>query len=62
MLESFRTHKRLLLVVLFVLVVPSFVFLGVADYQSFTNNDVKLASVRKNDITQAQFDQSCVSV
>lgn len=58
MLESFRTHKRLLLVVLFVLVVPSFVFLGVADYQSFTNNDVKLASVRKNDITQAQFDQS----
>ena len=58
MLESFRTHKRLLLIVLFVLVVPSFVFLGVADYQSFTNNDVKLASVRKNDITQAQFDQS----
>ncbi|HBP30359.1 MAG: SurA N-terminal domain-containing protein [Advenella sp.] len=58
MLESFRTHKRLLLVVLFVLVVPSFVFLGVADYQSFTNNDVKLASVRKNEITQAQFDQS----
>jgi len=58
MLESFRTHKRLLLIVLFVLVVPSFVFLGIADYQSFTNNDVKLASVRKNDITQAQFDQS----
>ena len=58
MLESFRTHKRLLLIVLFVLVVPSFVFLGIADYQSFNANDVKLASVRKNDITQAQFDQS----
>lgn len=58
MLESFRTHKRLLLIVLFVLVVPSFVFLGIADYQSFDSNDVKLASVRKNDITQSQFDQS----
>lgn len=58
MLESFRTHKRLLLIVLFVLVVPSFVFFGISDYQSFSNNDVKLATVRKNDITQAQFDQS----
>ena len=58
MLESFRTHKRILLIVLFVLVVPSFVFLGIADYQSFSNSDVPLASVRKNDITQSQFDQS----
>ena len=58
MLESFRTHKRLLLIVLFILVVPSFVFFGISDYQSFTQNDVKLASVRKNDITQAQYDQS----
>ncbi len=58
MLESFRTHKRLLLIVLFILVVPSFVFFGISDYQSFSSSDVKLASVRKNDITQAQFDQS----
>lgn len=58
MLESFRTHKRLLLIVLFILVVPSFVFFGISDYQSFSSSDVKLASVRKNDITQGQFDQS----
>ncbi len=58
MLESFRNHKRILLVVLFILVVPSFVFFGISDYQGFTNNDVPLATVRKAKITQAQFDQS----
>ncbi|NLY63868.1 MAG: hypothetical protein GX070_02790, partial [Alcaligenaceae bacterium] len=55
MLEIIRTHRRIILALLIVLVVPSFVFFGVADYQSFVSNDVKLASVKDTNITQEQF-------
>ena len=58
MFEFIRTHQRIVLAALIILVVPSFVFFGVADYQSFVSNDVKLAAVKETNITQEQFNQS----
>lgn len=58
MLEFIRKHQRLMMGVLFILIVPSFVFFGVADYQSFVSNDVKLATVKEQSVTQDQFNQS----
>lgn len=58
MLEFFRRHSRLVMVLLFVLVVPSFVFFGVADYQSFNTNEVPLVKVNKQKITRHDFDES----
>ena len=58
MLEFFRRHSRLVMILLFVLVVPSFVFFGVADYQSFNTNEVPLVNVNKQKITQQDFNQS----
>lgn len=55
MLEFFRRHSRFVLVVLFLLVVPSFVFFGVADYQGMLSNEVKLVSVNGEKITQNDF-------
>jgi len=58
MFEFIRKHQRIVLAMLIILVVPSFVFFGVADYQSFVSNDVKLAAVKETNITQEQFNQS----
>ncbi|MFV9473699.1 SurA N-terminal domain-containing protein [Advenella sp. RU8] len=58
MFEFIRKHQRIVLAMLIILVVPSFVFFGVADYQSFVSNDVKLAAIRDTNITQEQFNQS----
>lgn len=58
MLDFFRTHSRLVMILLIVLVLPSFVFFGVSNYQSFTNNDVKLATINEQKITQADFNHA----
>lgn len=58
MLEFFRSHSRLMMIILFILVVPSFVFLGIADYQSFGTNEVRLVSVNEQKITQSEFNHS----
>lgn len=58
MFEFIRTHQRIVLAALIILVVPSFVFFGVADYQSFVSNDVKLVAIKEANITQEQFNQS----
>lgn len=58
MLEFFRRHSRLVMILLVVLVLPSFVFFGVADYQSFTTNEVRLATINDQKILQSDFNQS----
>lgn len=58
MLDFFRTHSRLVMILLIVLVLPSFVFFGVANYQSFTDHDTKLATINDQKITQAGFNHS----
>lgn len=46
------------MILLVVLVLPSFVFFGVADYQSFTTNEVRLATINDQKILQSDFNQS----
>ncbi|NOL50277.1 SurA N-terminal domain-containing protein [Pelistega europaea] len=58
MLDFFRTHSRLVMILLIVLVLPSFVFFGVYDYQSFTSNDIKLVTINEQKITQSDFNRS----
>lgn len=58
MLEFFRRHSKIMMILMFVVTVPSFVFFGVADYQSFTTNEVRLANINEQKITQADFNQS----
>lgn len=58
MLDFIRKHQRLMMGFLFILIVPSFVFFGVSDYQSFVSNDVKLATIKEQSVTQDQFNQT----
>lgn len=58
MLEFFRRHSKIMMILMFVVTVPSFVFFGVADYQSFTTNEVRLVNINEQKITQTDFNQS----
>lgn len=58
MLEFFRRHSKIVMILIFVVALPSFVFFGVSDYQSFTTNEVRLVNVNEQKITQADFNQS----
>lgn len=55
MLEFIRTHQKWMLVIVILLVVPSFVFLGVFDYQSMLSNDPPIAKVKEQKVTRDQF-------
>lgn len=55
MLDFIRKHQKWMLVFIIVLVVPSFVFLGVADYQGMLSNDATLAQVKEQKISRDQF-------
>ena len=55
MLEFIRTHQKWMLVIIILLVVPSFVFLGMFDYQSMLSNDPPLAKVKEQKVTRDQF-------
>ena len=46
MLDFIRKHQKWMLVFVIILVVPSFVFLGVANYQGMLSNDAPLAQVK----------------
>ncbi len=54
MFEFVRRHNRIMMVVLFLLIVPSFVLLGVSDYSR--DGAVVVARVDGRDITQAEWD------
>ena len=55
MLDFIRRHQKWMLVIIILLVVPSFVFLGVFDYQSMLSNDPPLAKVKEQKVTRDQF-------
>ena len=55
MLDFIRKHQKWMLVFVIILVVPSFVFLGVANYQGMLSNDAPLAQVKDQKITRDQF-------
>ena len=57
MFEFIRTHSRLMLALIVLLIVPSFVFFGVQGYTSMTSGaNVSVAKVDGRGITQAEWD------
>ena len=59
MFEFIRTHSRLMLGLIVVLIIPSFVFFGVQGYSSFTDGSrVDVAKVDGRGITQAEWDMA----
>lgn len=55
MLDFIRKYQKWMLVFVIILVVPSFVFLGVANYQGMLSNDAPLAQIKEQKITRDQF-------
>ncbi|MFV0284108.1 MAG: SurA N-terminal domain-containing protein [Castellaniella sp.] len=61
MFDFIRTHQRLMQLILLILVVPSFVFLGISGYSFVTADpavvEIGKASVSRNEFVQAQRNQ-----
>lgn len=57
MLESFRNHKRWLMFISMVLIIPSFVVTGIYSYNRYREGDHSLAEVGKVKIERQQYDQ-----
>ncbi|MBU2407560.1 MAG: SurA N-terminal domain-containing protein [Gammaproteobacteria bacterium] len=55
MLDSFRKHNKIIMVLLFLLIIPSFVLFGVDRYQQGGQGE-KVARVAGNDITRPEWD------
>ncbi|MFO7748232.1 MAG: SurA N-terminal domain-containing protein [Orrella sp.] len=58
MFDFIRTHRRLAMLALLVLVVPAFAFFGIEGYTGFMSNDKELAKVNGVAITEPEFDQA----
>lgn len=58
MLDSIRNQKRLLFAILLFLIVPSFVFFGVQGYDRFLSEGDAVATVGKDEISRAEFDNA----
>ncbi|MGB3835747.1 SurA N-terminal domain-containing protein [Castellaniella sp.] len=57
MFDFIRTHQRLMQLILLILVVPSFVFLGISGY-SFVTADTAIAEIGKLSVTKQEFTQA----
>jgi len=57
MFDFIRTHQRLMQLILLILVVPSFVFLGISGY-SFVTADPAIAEIGKLSVTKQEFTQA----
>ncbi len=56
MFDIFRKHTRVMMMVMFLLIIPSFVLLGIDGYSRMNETDVPVARVGRTDITQSQWD------
>jgi peptidyl-prolyl cis-trans isomerase D len=56
MFDFIRTHQRLMQLVLLILILPSFVLIGVSGYTNYVSGDHDLVKVGKTSITQQDFD------
>lgn len=56
MFDTFRKYNKVVMIFLFLLIIPSFVFFGVERYQGF-GRDEKVARVEGHDITKPEWDQ-----
>ncbi len=58
MLDAFRTHKRWLMFIAMVLIIPSFVVTGIYSYNRMRESDHSIAKVGKTSITPSMYDQA----
>ncbi|RTZ47888.1 peptidylprolyl isomerase [Candidimonas sp. SYP-B2681] len=58
MFDFIRTHQRLMQLVLLVLILPSFVLIGVSGYSNYVSGDEPLVKVGDSTITSQEFDQA----
>ncbi|MGZ3181114.1 MAG: SurA N-terminal domain-containing protein [Telluria sp.] len=58
MFEFIRSHQRLMQIVLAVLIVPSFVLVGISSYKGFGANADAIATVGGQPITQQEFEKA----
>ncbi|TFW11497.1 peptidylprolyl isomerase [Massilia arenosa] len=58
MFEFIRTHQRLMQIFLAVLIVPSFVLVGISSYKGFGGNSDAIATVGGQPVTQQEFDKA----
>ncbi|MFM9433128.1 peptidyl-prolyl cis-trans isomerase D [Janthinobacterium sp. CG_23.3] len=58
MFEFIRTHQRWMQIILMLIIVPSFVFVGVSGYQSFGDDATTIAKVGGQPITQQQWEEA----
>ena len=56
MLDFVRNHTKWLWVILFLMIIPSFIFFGIGDRMRDLHRETKVASVDGHDITQADWD------
>lgn len=56
MFDLIRNHRRWMQFVLLLLILPSFVFVGIQGYSSFMEGDKSLAKVAGESVTQQEFD------
>ncbi|QTD44326.1 SurA N-terminal domain-containing protein [Ottowia testudinis] len=58
MFEFIRRHTKLIMVVLFLLVIPSFVMFGIEGYSRFNHGATEVASVNGKPISQMEWDNA----
>ena len=56
MFNFIRKHQRLVLLVILILILPSFVLIGVSGYSSYTSGDDELVTVGDQAITSQEYD------
>jgi len=56
MFDVFRKHTKIMMMVMFLLIIPSFVLFGIDGYNRVNDADVAVAQVAGHDITQNQWD------
>nr|WP_319566808.1 SurA N-terminal domain-containing protein [uncultured Rhodoferax sp.] len=56
MFDIFRKHTKIMMVLLFLLIIPSFVLFGIDGYNRMKESTVAVARVGGHDITQAEWD------
>jgi len=56
MFDTFRKYNKIVMIILFLLIIPSFVLFGVERYQGF-GRDEKVARIEGHDITKPEWDQ-----
>lgn len=56
MFDIFRKHTKIMMMVLFLLIIPSFVLFGIDGYNRMNESDTTVARVGGHDITQSQWD------